>query len=366
MALLSSVFLFDTFRRKLFGGAHESDTMSDTTRIGILGLSHDHIWGELHALAPLEGQQLLVAADPAQELRDKVAAEFGCETTDSYHAVIERDDVDAVFVYGSNRTGAEIAAKAAAAGKHVMIEKPMAADLAGAEKLVKAAEDANVQLMVNWPFAWWPQLQHALKLVEEAEIGRVWQVRYRAAHQGPRELGCSKYFCDWIYDPKENGGGALMDYCCYGANLASVVLGLPDSVTGEMGLLCKTGIEVEDNALLILKYPNSIATTEASWTQIGKITAYQTTIFGEWGTILVEPHDGGGILLADEQKPEGYKVEIPETPDHMKSAPAHFLWLINGGGPVQPLCDPKHGHNAQAILEAGTKSAEEGRRVNIY
>ncbi|MEM7010703.1 MAG: Gfo/Idh/MocA family oxidoreductase [Verrucomicrobiota bacterium] len=125
--------------------------MSDTIRIGILGLSHDHIWGELHALAPLEGQQLLVAADPAQELRDKVAAEFGCETTDSYDAVIERDDVDAVFVYGSNRTGAEIAAKAAAAGKHVMIEKPMAADLAGAEKLLKAAEEANVKLMVNWP-----------------------------------------------------------------------------------------------------------------------------------------------------------------------------------------------------------------------
>lgn len=339
--------------------------MSDTIRIGILGLSHDHIWGELSALQPLAGQQLLVAADPAQELREKVARDHGCETTDSYDAVIERDDVDAVFVYGSNRTGAEIAAKAARAGKHVMIEKPMAADLAGAEQLLAAAEESGVKLMVNWPFAWWPQLQHALKLIQEAEIGRVWQVRYRAAHQGPKELGCSQHFCDWLYDPHENGAGALMDYCCYGADLASAILGLPDEVTGETGLLCKSGIEVEDNALLVLKYPNVIAVSEASWTQIGKLTAYQTTIFGEWGTILVEPREGGGVLLADEQRPDGYNVDVPEPAEHLRSGPAHFLWLIRGGGPVHPLCDPVHGRNAQAVLEAGLKSANEGRRVSL-
>lgn len=335
------------------------------TRIGILGLSHDHIWGELAALKPLDGQQLLVAADPAQELRDKVANEYGCEVTGSYDAVIERDDIDAVFVYAGNRTGAEIAAKAAAAGKHIMIEKPMAADLAGAEQLLAAAKASGVKLMVNWPFAWWPQLQHAIQLVKGGEIGRVWQVRYRAAHQGPKELGCSEAFCNWLYDPRENGAGALMDYCCYGANLASVILGLPDSVTGETGLLCKSGIEVEDNAILISKYSNAIATSEASWTQIGKLTAYQTTIFGEWGTILVEPRDGGGLLLADEQQPDGYQVDSPEPPAHLRSAPAHFLWLINGGAPIHPLCDPEHGRNAQAILEAGLKSAKEGRRVAV-
>ena len=78
-------------------------------------------------------------------------------------------------------------------------------------------------------------MQHALDLAQSGEIGEVWQVRYRAAHQGPKEMGASEYFCDWLYDPNRNGGGALMDYCCYGAVLSRVLLGRPHSVTAVTG-----------------------------------------------------------------------------------------------------------------------------------
>src|SRR5260370_995857 len=79
--------------------------------------------------------------------------------------------------------------------------------------------EAGVQLMVNWPIAWWPQLQQALRLAEEGRIGRVFQINYRAADAGPREVGCSEAFAEWLLDPDRNGGGALMDYCSYGAAL---------------------------------------------------------------------------------------------------------------------------------------------------
>ena len=113
-----------------------------------------------------------------------------------------------------------------------MVEKPMAADLAGAVRLQNAANGTGVQLMVNWPIAWWPQLQQALRLAAEGRIGRVFQVNYRAAHAGPREIGCSEAFSDWLLDPVRNGGGALVDYCSYGAALVCHLLGLRPSQDG--------------------------------------------------------------------------------------------------------------------------------------
>ena len=88
-------------------------------------------------------------------------------------------------------------------------------------------------------------------MAQAGEIGQLWQVKYRAAHQGPVELGCSRQFCEWLYDEELNGAGALMDYCCYGAVLAEVLLGKPDQVTGikiSTGLKPDLGFESPEGA----------------------------------------------------------------------------------------------------------------------
>jgi predicted dehydrogenase len=235
----------------------------------------------------------------------------------------------------------------------------MAADLAGAERMVAAARAANVRLLVNWPFVWWPQMQHALRLAREGAIGDVWQVRYRAAHAGPRELGCSEFFCEWLYDPKRNGrGGAFMDYCCYGAVLARTVLGMPGQVTAVAQRLVKQDIAVEDNGLLVMTYPHAIAVSEGSWTQIGKLSAYMTVIYGTTGTLMLEPRIGGRLLLATDQQPDGAPVEVPELPVHLRNATAHFVHCIRTGEASLPLCDPNICRDTQAILEYGINAAE--------
>jgi len=273
--------------------------------------------------------------------------------------------LDAVYVYGDNCGGAEEGVKALERGWHVLIEKPMAADLAGADALLQAAEKSGRRLMVNWPFAWWPQLQHAIALAQSGRLGELWQVRYRAAHQGPREVGCSEYFCEWLYDPRRNGGGALMDYCCYGANLASVLLGRPESVTGLSGNLCKRDLEVEDNAVVLMQYPRALAVAEASWTQIGNLTAYSTVLYGTKGTLLVEPGDTGSLLLATADNPDGAAVSVPKSLTHLLNATSHFLWGIETGESFLPLCCPYPCRDAQEILAAGAQSAATGRRVAL-
>jgi predicted dehydrogenase len=266
--------------------------------------------------------------------------------------LLDNESLDAAYVFSSNAEGAELAIQAMSRGLHVLIEKPMAATLEEAERMLLAAEKHNVRLMINWPFAWWPQLQHGLTLAEEGAIGHVWQVRYRAAHQGPKELGCSDYFCEWLFDPVKNGGGAMMDYCCYGANLARVLLGVPSSVTGTKATLCKTHLPVEDNAIILMNYPQALAIAEGSWTQIGKLTSYLTVIYGTLGTLVVEPRIGGRLLLATLDKPDGEAVPIPAPPKHLTNSAEHFFWGIATGEPYQPLCHAETGRDVQAILAA--------------
>ena len=93
----------------------------------------------------------------------------------------------------------------------------MAADLDGAETMLSAARQRGVPLMVNWPTVWRPALRYGLTLAIEGVVGDPIQVSHRGGHAGPREFGCSPQFSEWLYDPKRNGGGALVDYCGYGA-----------------------------------------------------------------------------------------------------------------------------------------------------
>ena len=337
-------------------------------KIAVLGLHHDHVWSNVEELIRQPGVEVVAAADHHPALLEQFSEKFGGRSYADYDELLETEqDMCAVYIFASNKLSEELAVKALERGLHCLVEKPMAASLAGADAMLAAASERNLRLMVNWPFAWWPQLQHAMHLAASGEIGQLWQVKYRAAHEGPKELGCSEYFCEWLYDETLNGGGgAYMDYCCYGAVLAQSLLGTPTSVTGVKMRALKQDLESDDNAMLILSYPHALATTEGSWTQIGKMTAYTTVLYGSTGTLLIEPRHGGKLLKATADDPEGSEIPVPELPPHLVDSGAHFLHLIDHPeAPYHPLCDPQNGRDAQAILEAGLTAANEGRTVSM-
>lgn len=324
-------------------------------RIATLGLHHDHIWSNLQQLKDTGQAELVAAADPDQELLDKYQSEFPGKIYPSYENLLDSETLDAVYIFASNRLSEDLTAMACERGLHCLVEKPMASSLAGAERMIAAAEAAGVRLMINWPFTWWPQLRHGIAMAQAGELGQLWQVKYRAAHQGPVELGCSPQFCEWLYDKALNGAGALMDYCCYGALLADVLLGKPDSIsTTKISTGLKPDLSLEDNAILVLRYPNALATTEASWTQIGHLTSYGTTLYGSEGTLFIEPDHDGRILYATAENPEGIALEVPPQPDHLDNSATHFLAAIDDPAfEIHPLCRASHGLSAQWILEQG-------------
>jgi len=336
--------------------------MPDKLRIGVLGLSHDHIWGNLKSLNESSEGVLVAAADPHPELQEQVRS-YGCEHVFAdYSELLDSVPLDAVYIYADNRQGVDLALQAAARGLHIMLEKPLASTLAGADRVCGAARAAGVQLMVNWPIAWWPHLQYALQLVDTGRIGEVFQVNYRSAHAGPRELGCSPYFSEWLYDPQRNGAGALMDYCCYGAALTCRLLGLPARVTAVSGRLRKVDLPAEDNAVLIMQHARAISTSTASWTQIGHMSSYIPMIYGSAGTLILEH---GEVWLADTEHEDGVKLDLPPPIAGQANSAEYFLGHIRSGEPITGLCGADVGLMAQEVLEAGLHSAAEGRTVSL-
>jgi predicted dehydrogenase len=246
-------------------------------------------------------------------------------------------------------------------GIHVMSEKPMAATLAQADRMVAACAAARVELMINWPTAWNPAIQTVDRLVRDGAIGRVHKVKYLAAHQGPREIGCSTYFCDWLYSEELNGAGALMDYCCYGANMAAHWLGRPTSVVGIRGTLDKSDCPVDDNAILLLQYPRAFVVAEASWTQQAPDGSGNPALFGSQGTLSVV---GNRIRLARLGKePEFLEPDRP-APGRRNGA-EYLASCLRSGTPVEGMCSSATGRLAQEILEAGLTSTRTGAAVSL-
>lgn len=329
-------------------------------RLGVAGLVHDHVWGELEHWRKTGRVDFAAVAEPDDALRERAVREFGfADGFGSPAELFERSDVQIVQVCTSNAGGVEVVERAAARGVHAVVEKPMAATLAGADRMLRAVEEAGTQLMINWPFRWRPATVQAWNLVRGGVIGHVFHARVRMAHKGPREFGCSDAFCNWLFDAEQNGAGALVDYCSYGAVAARHLFGMPNAVQGVAARLTKSDVAVDDNAALTLIYDDRFAIAEASWSQI---PSYHDAVYlGTEGTVWTQD---GKVFLADESRGER-ELPVQLSPDHERSGPAYFLHCLDGEHLPEDVCSGKICRDAQEILEAGLRSNAEGRRIAL-
>jgi predicted dehydrogenase len=341
--------------------------------IGVLGLSHDHVWANLAALAAGDLGRLVAAAEPDARLRESLHGQYGDVALHaSFDELLERRDLDAVFIFSDNRMSAELGVQALERHLPVMIEKPMAADLPGAEALLAAARRTRQPLMVNWPTAWRPALRHGLALALDGAVGEPVQLSHRGGHAGPREFGCSPQFSEWLYDPKRNGGGVLIDYCGYGALLCRLVLGQPERVTAVAPAPRKPDLVAEDNAVAVLSYSRAVGLLEASWTQIGAEPAFAMIVYGDRGTLLVHQprpaHEGdrpgaGRVQLVT---PSGARfLEPPPLPTDQRDGPTHFLSRLRAGREITDLCTADVGRDVQEVITAALQSSTQRRVVPL-
>jgi predicted dehydrogenase len=329
-------------------------------RVGVAKLVHDHVWGDLKHWQRLENAEIVAVADAHEPLREKAQHEYGVSRIyESWIQMLDTEgaDLDIVHIAAENSCHADIVEAAALHKCHVLVEKPMAATFAQAQRMVQATQAVGVQMLINWPTAWSATWQEMERRIVSGDLGELRYFKYRSAHNGPKEIGCSNYFYEWLYDAEKNGAGAYMDYCCYGAAKAARLLGRPEKVTGLRGVLAKDYPLPDDNAIIALQYPHAMAVAEASWTQTEGYVAANLIAYGSEGALAAH----GGTLTLRRPGKDTETVSLSATEPPRRSGPEYLLHCLETGAPIEGICNAHVSLIAQEILDAGLRAADTGQ-----
>ena len=173
---------------------------AEKTRVAIVGLDHDHVWGLMKTIAQEPEAELVGVADPHAELRDKAKAEVpaGVKFYADYIQMLDELKPEAVVVTTANNQHLAILRECAKRKIHYFTEKPMAATAADAREMERLARAAGIKLMVNYWNAWAAPTQDAYARIQAGDLGPAQNMIVQVGHEGPKEIGVSKYFGDWL------------------------------------------------------------------------------------------------------------------------------------------------------------------------
>lgn len=329
--------------------------MSDSIRVGVAGLTHGHVWGLIDAWKKANDTQLVAVADETP-LLEKAAGNFE-RTYADWRQMLEKEKLDALVVTSNNVESAQIAVEALGAGIPCMVEKAMAANAKDADRMLEAMRKSGKALMINWPIAWSPAIQEFMRLAASGEVGPIFHLRFRNGHPGPKEIGCDQWFVSWLYDEKLNGGGAIADFCCYGAVVARFVLGMPESVFCVKGNYTKDYQVSDDHAICVLKFPKASAVLEGTWATVGMDEGDNPVAHGKTGTVSVKK---GEVLMAKQGQDRA--VVTPHELE-FKSPADYFIACIKSGKKPEGILDPVIAADACRILDAATEANKSGCAV---
>ena len=275
----------------------------DQVRVGLIGSAFS---SNIHAEAFEEVPEAVIVA--ACSPNRAHVAEFAQKwkvpvAVTDYRKLLDRKDIDVVVVGIPNDLHREVVVAAAKAGKHVILEKPIAHTLKDADAIVDACRKHKVKLMYAETICFSPKYVRAKKLVEEGAVGKLYMVKQGEKHSGPHS--------DWFYDVKRSGGGSLMDMGCHGIEWARWMYGKPKpkSVVAHCQRVLHTErTKGEDNSVVIVEFDGGgIAVIEDSWAKHGGMDD-RVELYGTEGVIYCDLLHGSSMETYS-KKGYGYAVE---------------------------------------------------------
>lgn len=340
--------------------------------IGILGFAHGHVGAYLAQWRdnPAWGVKVVAGWDHQDERAAGPCAQFGCAREASAESLLRRRDVDAVLITAETAFHAELVEAAAAAGKTIILQKPMALTLAEADRIVAAVQAHDVRFTMAWQMRVDPQNLKIKELMESGALGRIFMFRRR---HGLGMCLNPDFASSWHVQPEMNRD-IWADDAAHPLDFIYWLFGMPESVTAEIMSLHHPKMPM-DNGVAVFRYPGGpLVHVDCSFTNpAGENT---TEVVGELGSIVQNFGDGpscavkapGAVALKWFLREEGAwtvsDLEAPASHGARIGALAQPLagFLLEKRGPI---ADAEEGRNVLRMMLACYVSTRAGRRVSL-
>jgi predicted dehydrogenase len=335
-------------------------------RVALAGLVHGHAFGFFDQFQKRADLRVVGIAEADRQLAAQFEKKYGLAPSLFYsdlEEMLKATHPQAVLAYTNTYDHRRVVEICARYGVHVMMEKPLAVTLEDARAIVKAASTAKIQVLVNYETTWYRSNQAAYDLVHENAIGEVRKIVVHDGHYGPKEIGVGPEFLAWLTDPKLDGGGALFDFGCYGADLATWLMDgrRPDSVTAVTQQI-KPDVypRVDDEATIILTYPRAQAIVQASWNW--PFDRKDIEVYGQKGYAITVKRDVLRVRLPGQEE---ISAETKPLEKSKEDSVSYLRAVLQGGMPSEGQSSLATNMIVTEILDAARQSAATGRTVSL-
>ncbi|HEX5940415.1 MAG TPA: Gfo/Idh/MocA family oxidoreductase [Dehalococcoidia bacterium] len=332
-------------------------------RIGLVGAGLIARRSHLPAFAALPEARVTAVASGRLVSAEAAATEFSIPRVyESWEELIADQDVDAVDICTVNSLHAPIAIAAARAGKHVLVEKPMAVTLAQADEMIDAARRAGVLLMVAHNLRYVPVFEMLHEVVSSGRIGPIQTARGVFMHAGPDETWGAE--SDWFWRQEMAGGGAVLDLGIHMIDLLRWVVARPVLEVGAMVSRVAKPTFAEDNAFITMRFDGGIlGSVQTSWTA-RPFPDNQVTIQGDEGRVIVG-RTAAEPLVIYRQSAGGVEKDTPKIAEasRLGNLFSHFVSCVRDGN--SPRVSGVDGRDSLAVALAAYESARAGQIVAV-
>ncbi len=340
-------------------------------RIGILGFAHGHVgsYCDMWRLHPEWGVEVCWGWDRDDERLSAAAERYRIQPIAELDALLAQDGLDAVVIGAETSLHAELVEKAAAAGKSIVLQKPLALTMAEADRIVAAVTGHGVRFTIAWQMRVDPQNLKIRELLQEGALGRLFMVRRR--HGLP-----------FLFDPKAPESWHTQaawnrdlwaDDSSHPIDFVYWLFGMPESATAELATLYRPETPM-DNGIVIYRY-GAGPLVEVSCSFVNHAGENVTEIVGEKGSLVQNygdvpscnvPRPAGAIGLKWYLKEDGEWTDsgIPSPSNHgerIKALAEPLAAFLGGERPA--LATAEEGRDALRMVLATYVSSREGRRV---
>lgn len=346
----------------------EKNVPTPRVRTVIIGLSHGHVIWALKKLNQPDVEFVgIYEAD--QSLAERYSAEFGVSPAlihNDLNIMLDTLQPEAAVVFGSIYEHLSAVEACAPRGIHVMVEKPLAVSAEHALRMAELSRQFQIHLITNYETTWYASTYAAHQIIESGTYGSIRKIVVHDGHHGPAEIGVGPDFLNWLTDPILNGGGAIIDFGCYGANLSTWMMHgeAPQSVTAVLQTL-KPEIypRVDDEATIILTYANSQTIIQGSWNW--PLPRKDMEIYAQHGYVIAVDELNLRQRLRGEAQESSQQLE--PAPENIRNPFSYLAAVVRGKETLTPgnLWSLENNLMVMRILDAARESAQTGKTIRL-